>query len=89
MEKKALGGGPAFPVIGANGHVFSTGMSRRELIAVLAPEPAQAAVDAIVEQERAANPHGDVYKPRRRSVAEIRAGLRLAFADEMIAASKE
>lgn len=61
------------------------GMTLRDYFAIRAPEPSAAYVNAEVERDRLANPHGDNYKPARRSLLEIVAGYRYAYADAMLA----
>lgn len=63
-----------------------TGITRRELFALYAPEPSEGWVKMQGESDRLKNPHGDTYKPLRRSVEEIKADWRYQWADEMIAA---
>jgi hypothetical protein len=77
-------GGPVFP------HAQRTeqGLTRRDWFATFAPEPTPEAVGNEELRDRTANPHGDTYKPSRRSLTEIRADLRYKHADEMIAAGK-
>lgn len=82
-------GGSAFPQPVAPRDGFEwCGLSRRDWFATFAPEPTEDAVENQVARDRLANPHGDSYKPPRRSLNEIRADLRFAHADTMIEASK-
>jgi len=80
--------GSAFPYFHNYPHgdiEVSDGISRREWFATWAPEPNEDQIKAEVERDRVANPHGDSYKPPRRSILEIKADLRYAYADAMIA----
>lgn len=88
-------GGPAFPqIIGPDPilimragevTVAGSGMSLRDYFAVHAPEPTQDQIKFLVESDRARNPHGDDYKPKRRSISEIIWDIRYAYADAGIA----
>jgi hypothetical protein len=91
-------GGSAFPVLDSslmhdvqwNGertvdHMTLGGMSLRDYFAIRAPEPTPEYITSEGERDRLANPHGDSYKPARRSRLEIIAGYRYAYADAMLA----
>jgi len=90
MSKKT-DGGPAFP--GEQGHTpsgtwnqtFEPGLTLRQWYATFAPEPTEAQVRDGIENDKITNPHNDDYKPPRRSIREIVAGLRFAYADAMLA----
>lgn len=60
--------------------------SLRDLFAAFLPEPAREQVEHEAERDRQANPHGDSYKPARRSLDEIRCDLRYRYANAMLAA---
>lgn len=77
-------GGPAFAGYRA-GETFQTGMSLRDYFAIHAPEPSPEYINSEGERDRLANPHGDTYKPPRRSRGEIIAGYKYAYADAMLA----
>jgi hypothetical protein len=57
----------------------------RILIATVAPAPTDKEIEYEGERDRLANPHGDDYKPKRRSAEEIRIDLRYRFADAILA----
>lgn len=61
------------------------GMSLRDYFAIHGPEPRKEDIEFVMNREKAANPHGDNYKPRRRGWNEIRIALRWEFADAMLA----
>jgi len=50
------------------------------LIATLVPEPPKEIVISEMERDRLANPHNDHGKPKRRSEMDIRAELRVKYA---------
>ena len=79
-------GGPVFP---SGDYVGNDGLSRRDWFATFAPLPSEDAVKFHLEHDRAANPHGDSYKPSRRTVIEIIADLRFEYADAMIEAARK
>ena len=81
-------GGPAFPQDGGGLVQHQKGMLLRDWFATHAPPTSQESIKAQIERDRAANPHGDSYKPQRRSMLEIECDLRYAYADGMIAARK-
>lgn len=64
-------------------------MQARHRFAALAPEPTKDQIEFEGERDRLANPHGDTYKPRRRSRMEIIADLRFQYADAMMARSRQ
>lgn len=80
-------GGPAFGSFKKLGAVATSegGLTVRDWFATFSPEPTVEQIGAEGERDRQANPHNDSYKPKRRSKAEIVAGLRYAWADAMIA----
>jgi hypothetical protein len=94
-------GGSAFPqILGDNPMlqvdaqtrrvtVVGSGMSLRDYFAVHGPEPSTEQIAAVAEREKNANPHGDTYKPPRRSWNEIRCALRYEWADTMLKARKD
>jgi hypothetical protein len=77
-------GGPAFPQSGDQ--YADGGMLIRDYFAIHAPEPTVDQIETEAGRDRGVNPHGDLYKPRRRSRLEIIADLRYAYADALIAA---
>lgn len=81
-------GGPAFPFVLKEHGAGEPGMTLRDYFAIHSPEPTKESVNVEAEKDRLANPHGDTYKPRRRSQAEIVAALRYAYADAMLEALK-
>ena len=81
MAKKH--GGQAFPAPGFE--VIGGGITVRDWFATFAPAPTVEEVNAEGERDKLANPHGDSYKPKRRSSAEIRAELLYRYADSMLA----
>ena len=62
------------------------GMSLRDWFATHAPEPSKEAVEVQMQSDHHRNPHGDSYKPKRRSTALIVAQLKYEYADAMLAA---
>ena len=97
-------GGPAFPQMVESYSVYdsreggkciavndqpASGMSLRDYFAIRAPQPTEAQVKYEAERDRVANPHGDSYKPHRRSILEIECGLRYVWADAMLEARKK
>lgn len=58
----------------------------RDEMAMRAPMPTEGAIKFEADADRMANPHGDTYKPARRSVLEIEWDLRYAWADAGVAA---
>lgn len=60
----------------------------RDLFALFAPEPSKEEIERHIQMDRAANPHGDTYKPKRRGVLEIRANLKYEYADLMLQARR-
>ena len=73
----------AFPrAVGAD-----NGMELRDWFATFAPEPTEDQVKYQLQSDHTRNPHGDSYKPKRRSTLEIIADLKYAYADAMVAAS--
>lgn len=73
-------GGPIFPT----GLVGGEGLTIRDYFAAHAPAPTPEQIQMEGDRDRLANPHGDSYKPKRRSALEIIVDLRYAFADAMI-----
>lgn len=53
------------------------------LVAALVPEPPKEIVVSEMERDRLANPYNDHYKPRRRNEMEIRADLRVQYAQQI------
>lgn len=82
---KPKDGGTAFPYPAA----LERGMSLRDYFAVHAPEPKNGEVQALADMDRAANPHGDSYKPKVRTWEEIGCYLRYRYADSMLKAREE
>lgn len=80
-------GGPAFPCIDRSGYGY-TGVSLRVYLAAQAPKPTPEAIKAQAERDAQLNPHGDNYKPYRRSTLEIEWDLRMAWADAGIDAAE-
>ena len=52
------------------------GMTLRDWFATFAPQPNDDTIALHERMDRERNPHNDSYKPKRRSRAEIVAGLR-------------
>lgn len=69
-----------------DGQVGAGGMRLRDYFAAHAPDPSPEAVQLEAERDRLRNPHGDSYKPPRRSVMRIVTELRYRYADAMLAA---
>jgi hypothetical protein len=91
MSSKIDDGGPAFPRpygqqdFGNGNSDQQPGMSLRVYAAIHAPAPSESQVRQEETYDRVANPHGDSYKPARRSLLEIDADLRYRWADVMLA----
>lgn len=91
-------GGPAFPAripleyVHEQGKEYpdfsEAGMSLRDYFAIHAPAPTKEEIQHVADMERAANPHGDTYKPARRGSLEIECSLRFKWADAMLAERK-
>jgi hypothetical protein len=60
------------------------GMTLRDYFSAHVPEVSNEWIEMQAEQDRIRNPHGDDYKPARRSVMEIRAAWRYEYADAML-----
>lgn len=79
-------------MINTGGPVFANslggGMHLREWFATFAPQPTPEEITNEMERDKMKNPHGDTYKPQRRSRLEIIADLRYGYADAMIARGK-
>lgn len=65
------------------------GMTLRDYFAAKAPEASEDWLKMQMEQDRMANPHGDSYKPARRTVLQLRAEWRYAYADAMLKARQQ
>ena len=78
-------GGPAFPYI--QGQQYC-GMTLRDYFAIHAPEPSAEDVQRERGRDKSKNPYNEAHKPRLREDKEIRAYLRYACADAMLAARK-
>lgn len=82
-----IGDDCAFPVVEIRdgcAYVTYWGLTKREYFAIRAPEPTAEQMQHQVSMDTASNPNGDSYKPKRRSMLEIEADLRYAWADEML-----
>lgn len=76
-----IDGGPAFPSVlyGAEGQ------SLRDYFAIRGPEPTATHITTAQAKDKAVNPTNAANKPKWRTVEEIVADLRYAYADTMIA----
>jgi hypothetical protein len=85
-EQQKADGGPAFPVVypHVNCDGVDRGMTLRDYFAAHAPEASDEWIKEQAERDRLRNPHGDSYKPARRSVMELRAAWRYEYADAML-----
>lgn len=64
------------------------GMDLRDYFAIRAPEPSKEYIEHQGEIDRLRNPHGDNYKPPRRSTLEIITQYKYQYADVMMEARK-
>ena len=67
----------------------SDGMTLRDWFATFAPEPTSEQITQAHERDCIVNPHNDTYKPQRRTVEEIIADIKFAYADAMLARRKK
>lgn len=77
----------AFPHVGNQSTLSQPqdGMELRDWFATFAPEPSSKYITQQMESDRAANPHNDYHKTKRRSRLEIIADAKYAYADAMMA----